>query len=109
MINMFFWIGLVVTALVVLAALLIGLFCLYFTFCHNRFNVILFRHGERRLSIASWYRAKLMNAPDFTADDWPIGPRPFYLSYRFNGERRVFIMLGVLECHRHAPIKGEHP
>ena len=105
----FYWIGLIFTATLCLLGLLIAVLWLYFTFVHGRFSAILFRRGERRISIASWYRAKLMAAEDYTADDWPIGPRPFYLSYRFNGERRLFLMLGIMERHRHAPIKGKHP
>ncbi len=105
----FMWIGVVSTAAIFLVGTIVTIVWLYANFVHNRFGLILFRKGERRISIASWHRTKRVDAVSFKADDWPIGARPFYLSYRFNGERRVFVMLGIIERHRNASIEGEHP
>lgn len=97
----FYWIGVgVVVTLGAIAILFVAVF-LYASLLHGRFSLIFFRKGERRISIASWYNAKLMNNEHFNADDFPIAPRPFYLSYRY-GNRRIFIMAGILEPHRHS-------
>lgn len=104
----FYWIGIVVVGLAATVAILGALLWLYLTIFHGRFEAILFRKGERRISIASWYNAKLMNDEYWCADDWPVCERPFHLSYRL-GERRLFLLLGTLGPHRHSVIKGMHP
>lgn len=112
--SAFYWIGVVVVALLVLGALGYALLWFYFNLLHERFGAIFFRKSERRLSIASWHAAKLVRKDqpdrddDWRADDWPINERPFYLSYRV-GERRYFVMAGWLGPHRNSPITGKHP
>lgn len=104
----FYWIGVgVVLALAALAVLAFAAF-FYANLIHNRFHFILFRKGQRRLSIASWYNARLMSDDYFTADDFPICARPLYASYRF-GSHRFFILAGTHSGSRHAVIRGEHP
>lgn len=109
-------IGFAVVALVVLAAVLFVLAWVYFNLIEGRFGAILFRRSPRRLSLASWHQTRLVQKgesddellTDWPADDFPIGERPFYLSYQV-GKRRLFIMAGRLGEHRSAVIKGKHP
>ena len=105
----FYWIGVGVSLTIAAAIVIGGLLLIYAHLIHGRFNFILFRKGERRLSIASWCNARLMNDEDFTADDFPICERPFYASYRF-GKRRFFLLAGTHnQMSRHAVLRGEHP
>lgn len=104
----FYWIGVGVALTLAVAAIGAALIYLYAWLIHDRFGWIIFRRPERRLSLASWYNAKLMNDTDWGIDDMPIGPRPFYLSYRI-GERRLFIMIGTLGAYRHSIARGKHP
>lgn len=104
----FYWVGVFTIGVLCTVGGAAALFSGYAFLIHDRFNCIFFRAGERRLSIASWYSAKLMNDELWKADDFPIGRRPFYLSYRI-GEQRLFLMLGIHEGCRHMPIQGKHP
>jgi hypothetical protein len=106
--DTFYWIGVCATALAVLLVVGAVLFVAYATLLHGRFNLILFREGERRLSIASWHNARFAR-DDFEADDWPIGKRPFYLSYKLNDNRRLFIMCGTISGPRFGRVRGAHP
>jgi len=108
--QIFWWIGYVATAFIAICIVGFAMLWLWVNLIHERFGAILFRPTQRRLSVASWHQHKLVGLGDgdWKADDWPIAPRPFYLSYRF-GKRRVFIMLGVMEQIRHSSIKGTHP
>lgn len=87
---------------------------LYFRLIHSRFNVIFFKRGVRRLSIASWHPSRLTYNGDVRGDtEWPaddhvINERPFYLSYRI-GRRRYFVMMGHIGDIRSNVIKGTHP
>ena len=105
----FYWLGVGVAATVAVLAVAALLLFLYAKLLHGRFNLIFFRKGQRRLSIASWYNAKLMNDEHFHADDFVIGERPFYLSYEFSPDRRAFVMLGTIGSSRSMAIKGKHP
>ncbi|SFJ49108.1 hypothetical protein SAMN03159338_1546 [Sphingomonas sp. NFR04] len=109
MTEAFYWIGVGATAAIATLLVLAALIWLYAVLLHGRFNLIFFRKGDRRLSIASWHNSQMFNQDAYWADDFPIGPRPFYLSYRVGGERRAFIMLGMIDACRHAPIHGKHP
>lgn len=104
----FYWIGVGVTLTLAVAAIGAALIVLYAWLIRDRFGAILFRKSQRRLSLASWYNAKLLSDVEWMADDMPIGERPLYLSYRV-GERRLFILIGTLGRYRHAPIRGRHP
>jgi len=104
----FYWIGVGVVLTIAALAIIIGLIWIYAWVIHRRFNAILFRKGQRRLSLASWYNSRLMGNPNFNADDWPIGERPFYLSYRI-GSKRLFVLAGLMTGPRHAVITGQHP
>lgn len=104
----FYWLGVGVALTVAVAVTVVALGYLYAILIHDRFGLIFFRKTQRRLSIASWYNAKLMNDEHFHADDWPVNERPFYLSYEI-GERRLFVMAGILEPRRNMPISGKHP
>jgi hypothetical protein len=106
--ELFWWVGYLVVVIAGLLAILFVLGWAYFQLIHGRFGAIIFRKGDRRLSIASWYNGRLMSDDHFTADDYPICERPLYLSYRVGGHR-IFFMAGTLGPHRHAVIKGEHP
>lgn len=113
--TIFHIIGFVATCLAVLAALAGVCLFLWAKLIYQRFHWIPFRKGQRRLSLASWHNTRIMQMgnedPDpavFTFDDWPIGPRPFYLSYRF-GDRRFFVMLGIMGSVRNTIGKGKHP
>lgn len=104
----FYWIGVGVVSTLAVAATIIALFMLYAWAIHDRFGLIFFRKTERRLSIASWHRAKLLTDEHFAADDFPVNERPFCLTYKV-GQRRLFILAGFLSPHRHMPIKGTPP
>jgi len=113
--TVFYWIGIGATSLVCSAVIMFVGFYLFAKLIHQRFHWIPFRKTERRLSLASWHQTRTMQmgnqdpSPDvFTFDDWPIAHRPFYLSYTF-GDRRFFLMLGVMESVRHTVGKGKHP
>jgi hypothetical protein len=104
----FYWIGVGVSLTVAATLVLVCLIILYAWLIHGRFSWIPFRKSQRRLSIASWYNARLMNDTEFMVDDFPIGPRPLYISYKI-GNHRLFILIGRLEQYRHASIHGKHP
>lgn len=106
--SAFYWIGLGVVLGLAVIALLAALIFLYAHLLHGRFGLIFFRKGKCRLSLASWYNTRLMSDEHYCADDWPIGPRPFYLSYEI-GKRRLFVMAGTLAERRDSPIRGKHP
>lgn len=106
--DAFYWIGVGVVGAVGAALCVALLFSAYVMFIHGRFEIIFFRKTKRRMSIAAWHNARLMNNPTFKADDFPIADRPFFLSYSV-GNRRVFLMLGILDARRDSPISGEHP
>jgi hypothetical protein len=105
---MFYWIGVGVVATVAVAAILVALLYAYMLFISGRFQFILFRKTERRMSLTAWYNAKLMNDEHYHADDFPISQRPLFASYRV-GKRQLFFMTGFLEDRRHMPISGKHP
>lgn len=112
--SAFYWIGIVVVGLFVLASVLFVIGWLYANLLHGRFHLILFKRGVRRLSLASWHQTKVMakgkerSDDDWPADDFPINERPFFLSYNIHG-RQFFIMLGWLGPWRNVSIKGKHP
>lgn len=106
--DAFYWIGVAVVAVAALAAALYALAWMYFRGVHGRIGAILFRKGERRLSLTSWHPSRLLSDKHYTADDWPINERPFYLSYQI-GRRRLFVMAGALEPMRSAAVRGKHP
>ncbi|MCW2405051.1 hypothetical protein M2336_001680 [Sphingobium sp. B1D7B] len=107
--QFFWWTGAIVIALLAASAFAYCIIWLYANFIHERIGHILFRKTERRISIASWYNARLMSDEFYKADDWPICERPLYLSYELPSHRRLFIMIGKLEPRRDAPIQGTHP
>lgn len=110
----FYWIGIGAVALAMIAVVFVAALFFWSRCIKGRFSAILFRKGERRLSIASWYAGKLLRTDgesrddDWPADDWPIGERPFYLSFRI-GECRLFLLAGMLSPRRSSSIKGIHP
>jgi len=104
----FYWIGVGAVSVITASAVLAGLTVIYAALLHGRFHLIFFRKTDRRLSLASWYNARMMSDEHFGADDFPIAQRPFLLSYNI-GKRRIFIMAGVMEDRRHSPIEGKHP
>lgn len=114
MIDVFHWIGVAAVATVAIAVVGAGLFWLYANFLHGRFSTILFRKGQRRLSIASWHQSRLLmrggdsQPNEWQADDWPVNERPLYLSFRV-GNRRLFILAGLLSNVRDSVIRGAHP
>lgn len=105
----FMWIGVVfVGALALIGGIMLVGF-LYYALIHKRFNFILFRKGERRISIASWYKYMWQGEMRAKADDWPVCERPFYASYRI-GKRRLFILSGSIpDAPRSSVIEGTHP
>lgn len=105
----FYWIGAGVVSTIAAITIAAVLFILYARYIHERFHLIFFRKGQRRLSIASWYMSRLISDEHYHADDFPIGERPFYLSYRIGRERRIFMMLGIVGPARHMAVSGEHP
>lgn len=114
--DIFYWIGVTVSILAGLAGVAVSLLLIYGLFISGRFGLIFFRKSPRQLSIASWHETKLLkkwdradDMDDWPADDYPIGPRPFYLSYRFRGQKHLFVMVGYHTGHRHIPIRGLHP
>lgn len=113
--SIFQCVGIAVCALLAFLLIAFAGLKLYFTLLHGRFELILFRRTQMRLSLASWYGVKVKpiagHDPDpnlFSFDDWPINERPFYLSYRI-GRCRPFIMIGMLEGPRFNAGKGKHP
>ena len=107
--TLFWWIGVGATSLIGLAVLAFVAARMFFSLVYRRFHYSLFRKTERNLSVASWLNTRLFGSEGFAFDDWPIGPRPFFLSYRFNGERRVFVMLGTMSGPRFSAGRGTHP
>lgn len=105
----FYWIGVGVVSTLAVAIVAFVLFFLYARFLHERFSWILFRKGERRLSLTAWYNSRLMSDEHFHADDFPIGKRPFYLSYEFARDRRVFVLFGTVGARRSMAVSGTHP
>lgn len=110
MASAFYWIGVGVVGLLVIAAVLIGLIWIYANLIHGRFELKLFRKTQRRLSIAAWHQSRLSCRADdeWPADDFPVNERPFYLSYLVGG-KRLFLMACVLSDNRWNSIKGKHP
>lgn len=113
MTDAFYWIGVVVVCGLSVLVISVGLLWIYFNLLHDRFNAIMFRKSERRLSIASWHATRLIRKgqssdDDWPADDWPINKRPFYLSCRIGG-RRLFILAGLISGPRANIIRGAHP
>lgn len=108
MTDIFYWIGVVTVALLGFAATAVALIAAYVFLIHDRFNVIFFRKGQRRLSIASWHSSKLVDQDTFEVDDFLINERPLYVSYRF-GRRRAFVMFGLLSDPRYRALWGKHP
>ncbi len=106
--DVFYWIGIAVSVIVILAIGISVLLFAYVHLIHDRFRWIPFRKTPRRLSIASWHQSKLVSDEHFKADDWVISPRFFYLDYKL-GTRRWFIMTGLLDPMRYAQISGKHP
>ena len=112
-IEAFYWIGLAVSVVVAVAIFGFGLLWVYVNVLSNRFSAILFRTSPRRLTIAAWHESRMVVKghdadDDWPADDWPINKRPLYLSCRI-GQRRLFILAGVLSGPRYRVIHGEHP
>jgi len=107
------WAGYGLAGIIVAACAIFVVLLAYFRFVDRRFSAILFRRGERRLSLASWHSGRLISKhdpqPDWQADDWPIGERPFYLSYRIGAEKRLFLMFGTMSGPRFGRVKGTHP
>lgn len=111
--TLFHVIGLVVTSLVGLAAILALAFYLWAKLIYQRIQWIPFRKTMRRMSIASWHESRLLwrDEPDdglFDFDDFPINERPFFVSYTI-GTRRYFVMLGYIVGPRSSIGKGKHP
>ena len=104
----FYWIGVGAVGAITIAAVFVGLVFAYFYLIAGRFQLILFRKTQRRLSLAAWHGAKLMSDEYFHADDFPITQRPLFASYRI-GKRHLFFMAGLYEDRRHMPISGKHP
>ncbi|MBF5091961.1 hypothetical protein F1640_18575 [Novosphingobium sp. NBM11] len=108
--DLFHWIGVVTVAAISIAVLAAGGLTFYGYCIEGRFHTILFQRGSRRLSLASWRNFKGIGDNSYQADDWPIGPRPFYLSYRYSRERRLFLMFGTMSGPRNRVLSGErHP
>jgi hypothetical protein len=106
--QVFYWVGLATVIALAVASAGFALLFLYAKLIYRRFQLIPFRRGKRRLSLASWHSSRLTTAIHYDADDFPIGLRPFYLSYRV-GQTRYFIMLGTHGPSRFSPIQGKHP
>ena len=110
--DAFYWIGVVVVGGLAVLAVIAAALWIYYNLLSNRFNAILFRTSERRLSIASWHATRLVRKEQpeegWPADDWPINKRPFYLSCRV-GNRRLFLLAGLISGPRDRVIRGEHP
>lgn len=107
--TIIYYFGAAVLIVLTLGAIGLAGLVFYARLLHDRFELIFFRRGEQKLSIASWHSSTLdRNGKTFKADDWPICDRPFYLSYRI-GTKRYFILLGLLLKHRPSVIEGEHP
>lgn len=107
------WAGYGLAGLAVAALTGFALLLVYAKLIYRRFYIIPFRRTQRVLSLSSWHHSRLVSKkdpqPGWSADDWPIGRRPFFLSYEI-GQRRVFIMLGTMNRQpRHSAVKGEHP
>jgi len=114
MTDVYYWIGVGVVFTLLTLTAIGALLWLYANLIHRRFGLIFFARRPRRLSIASWYAAKVMpmggpeRDDDWNADDFPINERPFLLTYRV-GDRSYFVMAGHLAPRRHMPIEGKHP
>ena len=113
--TIIWWTGAVAIGAAVLGLSAIALVFLWANLIHDRFSAIFFRKTQRRISLASWHRTRLLMkgggeppADEWPADDHVIGPHPFYLSYRI-GKRRLFIMAGTLGEWRNSSIRGTHP
>jgi hypothetical protein len=107
--DAFYWIGLITSAVVICLAVMGVLFALYAYLIHRRFGLIFFRKGECRLSLASWHNTRLSTATKFGATDWPIGKRPFILTYKLKPKLTLFIMFGTMSSARYNAVEGIHP
>ena len=113
-IEAFYWIGLAVSVVAAVAVIGFGLLWIYVNLLSDRFSATLFRTSPRRLTIAAWHESRAVfkgqasNDDDWPADDWPVNKRPLYLSCRI-GQRRLFLLAGVLSGPRYRVIRGEHP
>lgn len=111
--DVFYWIGVSVVVVAAAFVAIAGALWAYFNLIDGRFHAILFRKSARRLSIASWHESRLTrkgqtDSEDWPADDWPVNKRPLYLSCRI-GQRRLFMLAGLLSGPRDRVIRGEHP
>lgn len=113
MTEAFYWIGVAVSALAILAIVGVALLLFWGRLIHGRFHAILFRKGQRRLSVAAWHGSRLVSkqADDglYDFDDWPVNERPLYLSYRLGQKRRLFFLAGMMTGRRSSVGKGRHP
>lgn len=108
--DLFHWIGIVTVTVLALAAAAAFALVFYGYCIDGRFHMILFQRGSRRLSLASWRNFKGICDNTYQADDWPIGARPFYLSYRYSRDRRLFMMFGTMSGPRERALAGPpHP
>lgn len=110
--DIFYWVGVVVVGAAGSLTIAAVMLWVYYNLLADRFNAILFRASKRRLSIASWHETRMIRKGQddegWPADDWPVNTRPLYLSCRI-GNRRLFLLDGLLSGPRDRVIRGTHP